>query len=238
MVSYLLAILAGSLSTINPCVLPLLPIVVGSALAKNRFGPLAMAGGLTLSFTLVGLSVALLGSSLGISDGVFRIGGGILLLLFGLILVSRKLTSSFASWATPISTFSDKILSHKFFASPAGLFFTGALLGAVWSPCSGPTLGAAIGLVSQQKEVLHGVLIMLFFGMGASMPLLAIGYGGRELMRSRRDSLLYLSRYVKLALGWLFLVIGVLILTGYDRVIEAWMLDNMPEWLISLTVSV
>lgn len=238
MLSHLLALIAGSLSTINPCVLPLLPIVVGSALSKSKFGPLAMAGGLTFSFSLFGIIILYLGSTLGIDQNTFRNFGGFLLLLFGLILVVPKLHDIFSSLVRPVSTSSDSLLNHSFFVTPIGLFFMGTLLGAVWSPCSGPTLGAAIGLVAQNEDITRGITIMILFGIGASLPLLLIGYGGRNYFIKKQSSLLNSSILIKKILGYALLAIGVLILSGFDKKIELIFLENMPDWLLALTVVV
>lgn len=236
--SYFLALAAGVLSTINPCVLPLLPIIVGGALSKSRFGPLAMASGLIISFTVIGLFTIWVGASLGIAQESLRMVGATLLVIFGLILIFQRLQQTFSKLTAPIALSSDKLLSHGFFIRPIGLFFAGMLMGAVWSPCSGPTLGAAIGLASQQEKVIQGALHMIVFGLGASLPLLVIGYGGRSFVIKIRGKLIKSSQYGKIIIGSIFLVIGLLVLTGYDRQVETWILDQMPSWLVALMVAI
>jgi len=238
MFTYLLALLAGSLSTINPCVLPILPIVIGSALSKSRFGPLALAAGLTLSFTGFGLFVLYLGSAIGVGANTFRSLGAVLLIAFGAILLSETLQKFFGKLSAPFASSTDKLLNKNFFNSLFGLFLSGLLLGAVWSPCTGPTLGAAIGLVAQQEAVLHGIVTMFLFGIGASLPLILIGYGGRGLVMKRRENLMQLASYGKKILGIIFLLLGVLVISGWDKLLESKLLDLAPDWLVLFTVSI
>jgi len=68
-----LAFLAGILSILSPCVLPLLPIVLGTAQAEHRLGPVALAAGLAVSFTAIGLFVATIGFAIGLDTDVFRV---------------------------------------------------------------------------------------------------------------------------------------------------------------------
>jgi cytochrome c-type biogenesis protein len=67
-----LALVAGALSVISPCVLPLLPIVFGSAASEHRFAPIALAAGVALSFAAIGLFVATIGYAIGLTNEVFR----------------------------------------------------------------------------------------------------------------------------------------------------------------------
>src|SRR5262245_9557011 len=75
-----LAFLAGILTVLSPCVLPLLPIILGAAASQHRLGPLALAGGLALSFTAIGLFVATIGFTAGLDTGFFRTVSAILLI--------------------------------------------------------------------------------------------------------------------------------------------------------------
>src|SRR5690242_18662059 len=94
--SYGLSLAAGTLSTLSPCVLPLVPILLGTALSAHRLGPFALAGGLTLSFTGIGVFVASAGAALGLDPGTFRAVAAVLLLAFGAVLVSPQLQQGFA----------------------------------------------------------------------------------------------------------------------------------------------
>ena len=82
-----LALIAGLLSTFSPCVLPLVPIVVGTALGQHRLGPVALAAGLALSFVVIGLFVATVGFAAGFDHDVFRAVAAILLIVIGVVLL-------------------------------------------------------------------------------------------------------------------------------------------------------
>ena len=102
--SIVFAFIAGILSTLSPCVIPILPIVIGSALNEHRFGPFALAIGLTASFTLLGTFLASMGSSLGIDAEHFRVLAAVLMLVIGLVLVSPMLQEKFATATSSITS--------------------------------------------------------------------------------------------------------------------------------------
>src|SRR5262245_39335238 len=99
-----LALLAGVLSTLSPCVLPLVPIVLGAALGEHRYGPVALASGLALSFVAIGLFVATIGFAAGISQDLFRAGAAVLLIAAGLVLLMPRLQMQVAAAAAPVSS--------------------------------------------------------------------------------------------------------------------------------------
>ncbi|MFD0938212.1 cytochrome c biogenesis protein CcdA, partial [Methylobacterium trifolii] len=136
-----LAFLAGILSVLSPCVLPLLPLVLGAAASEHRFGPVALASGLALSFVAIGLFVATVGFSLGLDSGLFRAGAAILLVLIGLVLIVPAAQTRLAVAAGPVSDWTENRFGGFSTAGLGGQFGVGLLLGAVWSPCVGPTLG-------------------------------------------------------------------------------------------------
>jgi cytochrome c-type biogenesis protein len=233
--TFLLGYLAGALSTLSPCVLPLLPILITTALAQHRFGPLALAAGLTLSFAVVGLFIATLGASIGLDQGVLRQGAAVLLIGFGVVLLVPALQTRFASATASLGASGDGVLSRLSGTGWAGQFAVGLVLGLVWSPCVGPTLGAATTLAAQGSHLGQIALLMLLFGLGAGTPLLVIGTLSREVMVRTRGTLMAAGQRGKWVLGGVLVVMGLLILTGRDKGFEAWVLDHSPQWLTDLT---
>jgi cytochrome c biogenesis protein CcdA len=230
-----LALLAGVLSTLSPCVLPLIPIVLGSALAEHRFGPAALAGGLALSFVTIGLFVATIGFSVGLDGGVFRSAAAILLVIVGTVLLLPRLHGQVALAAGPIGNWTERFFGRFSTAGLSGQFGVGVLLGAVWSPCVGPTLGAASVLAAQGRDLVQVALTMLAFGLGAALPLLLIGLLSREALMRWRASLLAIGRSGKVVLGAVLASAGVLILSGLDKRLEALLVEASPTWLTALT---
>jgi cytochrome c-type biogenesis protein len=233
--TFLLGYVAGALSTLSPCVLPLLPILIASAVAQHRFGPLALAAGLTLSFTVVGLFIATLGAAIGIDPGWLRRAAAVLLVAFGAVLLVPALQTRFAAAAGTLSASGDGLLGRIRGAGWTGQFLVGLVLGLVWSPCVGPTLGAASTLASQGRDLSQIALLMLLFGLGAGTPLLVIGTLSREVMTRVRGRLLAAGERGRWVLGAILLVVGLAILTGADKRFETWAVDHSPDWLTELT---
>lgn len=227
--------LAGSLSTLSPCVLPLLPVLLGGALQQHRLAPLALAGGLALSFTAVGLFVATLGFAVDVDSGAIRFVAAGLMVVFGAVLASGRLQRLFARVAGPLTGGANGLLARMSGEGLAGQFLLGVLLGAVWSPCAGPTLGAAIGLAAQSGTAAQAAVVMVLFSLGATTPMLALAYGSRQALTQRRAKLARLAELAKPVMGAALLLVGLLIVSGLDKVIETRLTNTMPFWLVNLT---
>ncbi|GGG99865.1 cytochrome C biogenesis protein CcdA [Glycocaulis albus] len=236
--SYVFGFLAGTLSILSPCILPLLPIVLGAAASRHRYGPLALAAGLTVSFTAVGLFVATIGFAIGLDGEIIRQGGGVLLAAVGLVLLVPVFSARLATAAGPASNWIESRLGGV--GDGDGLvpqFAMGLVLGAVWSPCVGPTLGAASLLAAQGQSLGQVGLVMLLFGLGAALPLAIIGLASREVLMKWRTRMLAAGSMGKMLLGGFLLLVGLLVATGMDKVLEAWLVELSPEWLTRLTTS-
>lgn len=235
--SYALALAAGALSTLAPCVLPLIPILAGSALLAHRLGPLALAAGLGLSYAVVGMLLASAGTIAGLGQGTLRVAGAVILIVFGILMLAPGLQTRFAGVAAGLGNAGQGWLARL---SPQGLggqFLVGLVLGVVWSPCVGPTLGGAVALASQGERLAEAAGVMLLFGLGAALPLVILGSLSREAVTRVRGRLLAVGHHGKTVLGLLFLGLGALVLSGADKVAEAWLLERMPKWLMAMTVS-
>ncbi len=145
----LLALLAGFLTTLSPCVLPVLPFVTASSLNKNRLGPIWLACGLLVSFVGVSLLISSTGYIFGVDQQILRKIAGLVLALIGLLFLSQRLSDAFAGKLSFLSNRAIKASSNGDNLSGAAEFLNGILLGVVWTPCSGPSLGAALGLAAQ-----------------------------------------------------------------------------------------
>ena len=227
--------LAGVLSTLSPCVLPLLPLVVGSALAAHRAGALVLAAGLAVSFTVIGLFVATVGFAIGLDGGVFRTVSAVLLMVIGLVLLSGALQARFAQATGGVSDAGNRVLARLTPRGLGGQLAVGVVLGAVWSPCVGPTLGAASVLAANGKDIPAVAATMLAFGLGAATPLLLISTLSRTALTRWRGRMARAGHAGKMLLGGGAVAVSLLILTGLDRQVETVLVNASPDWLTDLT---
>jgi len=180
------------------------------------------------------LFVATIGFSAGLDQDLFRSVAASLLILAGIVLLIPSLQSSLA---TALAPFGRWLHGHAGFKTRglSGQFAVGLLLGAVWSPCVGPTLGAASILAARAENLSSVALTMFAFGIGTALPLLAIGLMSREALVRWRGRLLAAGSRGKAVMGAVLVATGVLALTGLDRQIETILVDASPAWLTDLT---
>ena len=233
--TYGLALVAGLLTTLSPCVLPLVPILMSSAVVAHRLGPWALALGVAFSYAVVGALLASVGASLALAGETFREVAAALLIIFGSILIFEQLQALFARATAGLASSGQRMLSGFQFEGLGGQFALGLLLGIVWTPCVGPTLGAATTLASQGRDLARICLLMAVFGIGASVPMLLVGSLSRVALQRTRGSLTAVGRGGKRLLGLALIALGALILSHVDRQLEAWLLDHSPLWLTALT---
>ena len=133
------AYIAGLLTLINPCVLPVIPIALASS-SGHRLGPLALAAGMSLTFSTLGILITTIGPAVGLTvDRVSQVGA-LMMVLFGLVLLVPRLNAAFATAAAGFAGNADSQIRAIDNDGLTGHFLGGMLLGAVWSPCIGPTL--------------------------------------------------------------------------------------------------
>lgn len=236
--TFLWAYLAGTLTLINPCVLPLLPVTLAAAFQASRAGPAVLAAGLVTAFMVVGFGITAFGHLLGIDEHVINRVAAWVMIAFGVILLIPRAQLLLARAATPLASGANTRIGNDVGGSGlAGQFAVGVLLGAVWSPCVGPTLGGAIGLAATGEDLLHAAAVMLVFGSGVASVLLALAYGSREVLGARRERLRAFMPWAKPVLGVTLVLVGLALVFGVDKAIETWLLDVMPVWLQDLSVS-
>jgi cytochrome c biogenesis protein CcdA len=219
-------------SLLSPCVLPLLPVALAGALDRHRLGPVALAGGLAISATGFGLAFAALG--LALDRDVVRLVAAGLLVVFGAVLLSARLDLAFARATAPIAGRAASLLSRFGRQGLAGQIAVGALLGVLWTPCGGPTLGSSVGLAAQRESLPAAAAVMAAYSAGAAAPLLVLAYGSRRVLdRPRR--LATVARVARPAIGFTLVALGLLTLVGADKALEAVLVEHMPPWLVDLT---
>ena len=230
-----LAWLAGSLTTLNPCVFPLLPLVLGGAVQDNRLAPVAMGVGMVSAFALLGLVVGVAGDALGLDPDHIRIAGAVLLMVFGVVMLVPRLNERFTHLMAPLASTANSASTRFDAGSLGGAFAVGGLLGMVWSPCSGPMLASALTLVATEGGALRGTVVLGVFGLGAATVLVAAAYASRAGFGRVRGWVMAHMDRVKRGFGVLVLALGVAILLGGDKWLEARLLQVMPQGWIDLT---
>lgn len=233
-----LAYAAGALTILSPCVLPLVPIVLGSAAQAHPRGPLALAGGLVASFTLTGFLLATIGAASGFDGDWVRLAGAVMLVAAGVALVIPHVQDMLTQAASPLANWANAKkagLERYGLIGQAGI---GVLLGLVWSPCVGPTLGAATVLAAQGENLTMVAVTMAAFGLGIASVLLVLAFATRSLLARWRGGLMSAGSSGKRVLGGLLMVVGVMIFTGGDKLVEGVLVAASPDWLVDLATAI
>lgn len=235
---FLLAYAAGLLTLINPCVLPLLPVIAGAAVARHPAGPLLLALGMAVAFTFAGIGVYGLTALTGFTASDVSVVAGWVMMGFGLTLLLPQAELAVARVTGPVAAGSTRLIGRFEGRGLWGEAVAGGLLGFAWSPCIGPTLGAAIGFAAEGRNLGTAAGVMAAFSAGAATILLALSYGARGLIASRRQALGRLAPYARPALGLGLVLAGAAIAFHFDHVAERWALQVLPDWFNDLTVSI
>jgi cytochrome c biogenesis protein CcdA/thiol-disulfide isomerase/thioredoxin len=204
------AFLAGLVTALSPCVLPVLPIVLAGSAEGGRRRPLAIVAGLVLSFTVFTLTAASLLNLVGLPEDLLRDLAIVLLFLVGITLLSRRVAFLVER---PFL-----FLTRRRAGREAGGFVLGLSLGLVFVPCAGPVLGAISTVVAREDIGARSVAATLAYALGAGVPMLAIAFGGQRVAAPLRARL----PVVRPVLGGVVLVTAAAIALGADSRLQTW----------------
>ena len=233
-----LSVAAGGLTTLSPCVFPLLPLVLGGAIQGHRFAPVAMGLGMMLSFAGIGVVLGALGPALGIDADSIRVAGAAMLIAFALVMLVPALGERFSQWMLPIASAANAASARLDGGSLLSAAALGAVLGLVWSPCSGPLLGSALTLVASEGGALRGGVVLALFGLGTAIPLVAVAYASRSGFVRARDWIMARIEGVRRGFAVLLGGMGIAILTGADKWVVARVLGWLPDAWVNLTIGI
>lgn len=220
----LFAFLAGVVTIISPCVLPVLPILLSTSTGGGRFRPLGIVLGLAVTFTAATLAVTAAAQALALPTVWVRTGAIILLGVFGLTLLIPALSERSERLLAPLA----RIAGGKSRRGGFGVgLLVGAGLGLLWAPCVGPIMASVIGLTATVGITAHAVAITLAYSLGAALPMLVVAYGGRELA-ARARKLGPRTNPVKQTFGALTVVACVALFLGADTALQTFTLRNLP----------
>ncbi|MBF0594017.1 MAG: cytochrome c biogenesis protein DipZ [Candidatus Omnitrophica bacterium] len=231
LVLLIFSFMAGVVTVLSPCILPVLPIILAGAVGSGMRRPWGIVAGFVTSFTFFTLSLATLARWCGLSGDGLRMASIILLALFGLFLCVPALQLLFEKAAA-------RVLPQSGTSSKGQGFWSGVLvgvsLGVVWTPCVGPIMAAVITLAAASAVNAAAVFITLAYAAGTSVPMLAIMFGGRRLL----DRLPWIKAHagaVQRVFGVVMILVALVLFKGYDRGFEAWILARFPSYGSGLT---
>jgi cytochrome c biogenesis protein CcdA len=229
MLHILIAFLAGVLTIAAPCILPLLPILLGTAVGQtSKTRPLFIVLGFVLVFSAAAIFISFLTSALGLSANALRIGAVCILGLFGLFML----------WPVPFELLMSRL--NRLFSSAnkaaasakadnLGGLILGMTLGLVWTPCAGPVLGSVLTLIALQRDLVSGAILLVAYALGAGVPMLVVAYGGQYITKRIR----LFSKYTRLLqeiFGVLIILLAIALYFNYDVKIYALILQYFPSF--------
>ncbi len=223
MTYFLLAFLAGILTVLTPCVLPLLPVILGGSIAtSDKARPYIVTGSLVVSITLFSILLKASTALIMVDPFVWKALSGCILILLGLAYVFPDLWTGI-SIRLGFSRKSEEALTHAGEkGTRLGAVFTGAALGPVFASCS-PTYAIIIATILPVSFV-QGVGAILVYALGLAVIMLLVALLGRKLIAHLRF-LADPHGWFRKILGILFILIGIAIMVGWDKYIEKSILD-------------
>ncbi|MCO4863263.1 cytochrome c biogenesis CcdA family protein [Cupriavidus sp. WGlv3] len=231
MIDAYLAFAAGVLTIASPCVLPVLPMLLGASLGEaSRLRPLAIALGFVSAFSALGIVFGALTSAFSDAPGVVRNVAIAILLAAGL---ARLWPSGFARltapFAAPFAALTDRAAGAGSRAGNglAGGFVLGMTLGAVWTPCAGPVLASILALVAKAQDLHRAAGLLALFAAGAAVPMLGIAYGGQFATTHVRRLARHTPR-LQQAFGVLVVATAIAMYFQYDTLAVAWLTSLFP----------
>jgi cytochrome c biogenesis protein CcdA len=228
MIQILFAFAAGLLTIASPCVLPMAPVVLGASIAQpGRLRPLFIALGFAVAFSTAALVLGALSSALPASPELLRDLAALALAAFGILMLWPRPMHALAEHLGGLMTRVDQ-LTRRAGAGNAGGFVLGLALGVLWTPCAGPVLGSILTLIATAMDVSWAAVLLVGYALGAAIPMLAIGYGGRYVTtRVRR-----LSAYTSLlqrAFGVIVVTVAIATVLQLDTPLIAWISNFLPK---------
>lgn len=222
---------AGIVTILSPCILPVLPIVLSGGISGGKSRPLGVVAGFILSFTFFTLAISTIVRLTGLPVDVLRTLSVVVVFLFGLTLLLPMFQVWMELLFNKLARFAPIRSSGSGFS---GGFLLGISLGLIWTPCVGPIIASVITLAATRMVNLGAVLITLAYATGTAIPMLGITYGGRGLL-NRMPGLLRNTDKIQRVFGVLMILVAIAINFNLDRKFQVYILDRFPQYGVGLT---
>lgn len=200
-ISPLAVLIAGIISVLSPCTLPLLPAILAFSTKEEKYGPFAVIAGLVISFTSMGAITSAFGALLIRYIPYLHLIASVIIVLFGIIMLFDL---QVFNW---LSVLTSKVHNSNKQGLLGGVLL-GLSLGIIWIPCVGPLLGSVLVLVAMQGNLAYGASLLFMYSIGFALPMLIIAYSANvSAMRLRN-----IARYdfiVKKIAGVLLILAGL-----------------------------
>ncbi|MEO5736128.1 MAG: cytochrome c biogenesis protein DipZ [Variovorax sp.] len=235
MLQLLLALGAGIATVTSPCILPLLPLLLGATLAPatgngqsraTRLRPVFIVLGFVLSFASAALLFGASTRVLGLSPEVLRNASIVVLMVFGLLLSWPALLERAMRPLGRLAQVGQR-LGDRAGASHGGALLLGMSLGLLWTPCAGPVLASMLALVASEQQPVHAAGLLLVYAAGAGLPMLAIAYGGQAVTRRVR-ALARHGAQIRRVFGVLVMATAAAMFWQVDTQVAAWLSRTLP----------
>lgn len=223
--SFFAAFLAGLVSFLSPCVLPLVPSYISTFALVGRpiKGAIYFVVGFGLIFIAFGASASIIGTFLVKNREILEKIGGVLIVFFGLILLNL----------IPLSFFKREFRFNLTNSSRYGMLILGAAFAFGWTPCIGPILGSILSLAASQNNIIKGIILLFTYTLGLAVPFLLVAIGWDRLSNLFKK-LNKISLIIEKISGVLLIITGILLLTGEFTRLNTFFLQNTPDWLRKL----
>ncbi len=227
----LFAFLGGLVTILSPCILPILPIILAGSLTGGKRKPYGIILGFVFSFTFFTLFLSSLVKLFNISADNLRYLSIVILIIFALTLLIPQIQLFLEKI---ISRFSSLLGSSSKRQGFSGGLLIGFSLGLLWTPCVGPILASVITLALTGSVSGGAFLITLAYSLGTALPMLAIMYGGRNLL-NKAPGLLKNSVAIQKVFAVIMIITAVLIYFNLDRKFQVYILEKFPSYGTGLT---
>jgi len=228
MIAIALAFAAGMVTVGAPCILPMLPILLGASIGqRSRSRPLFIVAGFILAFSVFALLFGTFPTVLGLSHQTVRTMSIILLGSFGLLMLLPRPYELLLARLNGIFDIADGIGRRAGSGNPGG-FVLGLALGIVWTPCAGPVLGSILALIAGSQNLAQSGVLLACYAAGAGVPMLIIAYGG-QYVTSRVRVLARYATVLQQTFGAAVLLVAIAFYTQYDTVATVWLSDFYPD---------